>query len=160
MPRGNIKVKHNFEDGMRLAQKLQGELPDSARDASRVIASAYIREATQVMQRQGNIGTGQGVRSFRARRTGKTEYGVFGADYLLDLHTGTGPHWPDTTNPRFIAWARMHGFDRYELAKIIARKGTRAHPWMMQAYQQTFKTADDRAKVQIDQAVRKASNVT
>lgn len=140
-----------------MAAELQGELPDSAQDASRVIASDYIRQATQVMQRQGNIATGQGVRSFRTQRLGKTGYGVYGAQYLMELHTGTGPHWPDISNPRFITWARMHGFDRYELAQVIARKGTRSHPWMMRAYENTFKTADDRTKVQIDRAVRKAA---
>jgi len=157
MPKATINIRHNLEDGMKLAHDLQGELPKSASDAARVIASSYIKDARMVMQRQGNVGTGKGQRSLQARRTGKTEYSVFGASYLYELHTGTGPHWPDISNPRFIAWARMHGFDRYQLARVIARKGTQAHPWMMDAYNKTFKTSKDRAKVKIDNAVRKAS---
>lgn len=159
MPKtGALNVQHNLDEGMRIAQELQGELPKSAQEASRVIASAYIREATTVMQRQGNVGTGQGLQSLNVQSIGKKGAGVYGADYLLDLHSGTDAHWPDISNSRFISWARMHGFDRYELAQIIARKGTRAHPWMMQAFSQTYKTSDDRLKVSVDRTVQRVAN--
>jgi len=156
MPKPRISIRTNIEDGIIIAENLQGELPESADDAAETIANSFISESSRVMQRNGSVVTGQGIRSLQTQQLGMGKYGVFGAGYLEDLDTGTQPHYPDTSNDRFISAARSYGMDRGQLAQVIARKGTRPHPWMADSTRKIRKTAKNRAEIHFQKALQKS----
>lgn len=54
-----------------------------------------------------------------------------GAQYALFVHEGTAPHFPpiDAIAP----WAIKHGIPPFVLARSIARKGTKANPFLKRA---------------------------
>jgi len=149
-----IEVSSNLEEGVKTAQRLKGELPESADDAAAAIADAWRREAATVMQSNGNVVTGTGIRSLETIKLGDGQRGVAGASYLKDLETGTDPHFPDTSNTRFISAARSYGMTRQALARVIAQQGTRAHPWMDETTARTFKTAKKRLGLEIRRGVQ------
>lgn len=51
--------------------------------------------------------------------------------YAIFVHEGTKPHWPpiDALRP----WARSHGISPFVVARAIARKGTKAQPFIKRA---------------------------
>lgn len=51
-----------------------------------------------------------------------------GAPYPIFVHEGTRPHFPPIE--AITPWAERHGIPPYALALSIARKGTRANPWL------------------------------
>lgn len=63
-------------------------------------------------------------------------YALVGSDlhYALFVHEGTRPHWPPPLQP----WAKRHGFPAgaaggWRVAAIIARRGTKARPFLTEA---------------------------
>lgn len=154
MPKPVIEIKHNLEEGIQTMGNLEGNMPDAADDAAKMIAHAWMNEGRRTMQRNGSVVTGTGIRSFRTENTGEGKTSVFGAGYLYDLDTGTAPHYPDTSNYRFIAWARKHGMTRQQLAEIIATKGTRPHPWINETTARTQKKMKGKTRIQVNQAVQ------
>ena len=56
------------------------------------------------------------------------------ARYGLYVERGTRPHWP----PRapLEGWARRHGVPVFVVQRAIARKGTRARPFLLPAFLQ------------------------
>jgi len=153
MSKALVDVETNIEDAFRVVNELKDNVPDSADDASKIIARQFIRNSQRVMQRNGSVVTGRGLNSFDTRSGKKGQTLVLGASYLKDLDTGTKAHWPDSDSYSFRAAARSYGIDRYVLARTIARKGTQPHPWISEATQITNKTAKDRLSIQIDKAV-------
>lgn len=158
MAKGYVKVKTNVEEGVDASNELEKELKDAADNAASALARQWIREARRTLTKNGNVVTGQGKRSLRT--TGATETGkeaVEGAAYLLDLDTGTQPHWPDGDSYRFRAAARQYGMDRMELAQIIARQGTKPHPWIRETTSRFRKSVGERLDVHVSDAVQEAS---
>lgn len=51
--------------------------------------------------------------------------------YGLYVHKGTRPHWTGVGNLR--KWAKRKGINPYALQKSIAKKGTKANPFMKRA---------------------------
>ena len=53
------------------------------------------------------------------------------ADYGIYVHEGTRPHWPpfDAIDP----WAKRHGIPTFLVQRAIARKGTKAVPFLKDA---------------------------
>jgi len=158
MPRGMINVKTNIEDGIKIANKLEGETVDAADDAAKKIGRSFIRESARVMAKNGSVVTGEGLRKLRIVNLGKGRKGVAGPAYLKSLDQGTVPHWPDTSHRRFIAAANSYGISKYALARSIAQKGTEPHPWIGQASSKVRKTAKNRAKIELDQAIQTSLN--
>lgn len=130
MPKANIRIDTNLEEGIKTLNRMEAELPDNLSKVSEKIARTWISEAIRIMQRNGSVVTGTGIRSFQTISTGRFGTGVLGAQYLEELDTGTVAHWPDTDNYRFISAARSYGMTRPQLAATIAQKGTRPHPWI------------------------------
>lgn len=156
MARATVTVKSNIDEGVKTAAKLDEELPDSVDAAARKIAESFRRESQRVMQRNGSVVTGTGIRSMKTRGMGVGKAGVFGAAYLDDLDKGTSAHAPDTDNQRFIAAARSYGMSRQQLAQIIARKGTRPHPWIDQSLSKIRKKSSDKTRIELDRAIQKS----
>jgi len=53
--------------------------------------------------------------------------------YGVYVETGTRPHWPPLG--ALVPWARRHGVNPRLVQVAIARRGTRAQPYLMPAYQ-------------------------
>lgn len=69
---------------------------------------------------------------------GSVEIGPFGSKYAEWVHDGTDPHFPPIKaitgkEETLDLWARRHGVDAYAVARSIARKGTKANPFMDRA---------------------------
>lgn len=56
-------------------------------------------------------------------------------DYATYVHEGTRPHWPPIA--AITPWALMKGIPPGALAASIARKGTRANPFVKRGFAQT-----------------------
>lgn len=156
MPKLPIEYESNLEDGMKTAARLENTIPENIDDAAQIIANSWIREAQRTMQKNGSVVTGTGLRSFSTTSGGTGKELVFGAAYLQELDSGTTPHFPDTDNPRFIAAARSYGMDRQQLASIIARKGTRPHPWINETTAKIRRSAPERTKIKLRDAAQES----
>lgn len=109
------------------------------------IADEIGRDAREHLQmelvRNGSDVTGAGKRSIDSIKTSRGERKVVGNYYLWVVDQGGPPRYVDTDSKRLQVWAREHGFTVDEIAQIIAEKGTRAHPFIDQAFRRTRKTA-------------------
>lgn len=152
----NIDVETNIEEAAKTVQDMQGEVPKGVNDAAEKIAQGFRNAATRTMLKQGSVVTGQGINSLNVKQTGRFQAGVFGAPHLQLLETGTVPHFPAMTSPRFIAAARDYGMSVPDLAQIIARKGTRPHPWMEESEKIAMRKADRKTRIELTQAVQRS----
>lgn len=59
--------------------------------------------------------------------------------YAIDVHEGTKPHYVPIKGKRapLRIWAIKHGINPYALQKAIARKGTKANPFVNRTVRQT-----------------------
>lgn len=58
------------------------------------------------------------------------------ADYALYVEKGTRPHMPPTDPDGALAqWCEMKGLKVWAVAKSIAKKGTKAHPFVEPTYE-------------------------
>jgi len=75
----------------------------------------------------------QGSISSRISGGGASIVGEVGPSvaYGLYVERGTRPHWPPTA--ALGGWARRHGISPFAVARGIARKGTRAQPFVQPA---------------------------
>lgn len=53
------------------------------------------------------------------------------ANYAIYLHQGTRPHWVPIS--KIGPWAKRHGLNPYAVQRSIAKKGTKANPFMDRA---------------------------
>lgn len=93
-------------------------------------------EATLVLEAEArslaprDVGRLQGSITSRIHGSGTSLVGEVGpsARYGLYVETGTRPHWP----PRapLEGWARRHGIPVFLVQRAIARRGTRAQPFI------------------------------
>lgn len=158
--KASLNIKTNIEDIKLIAERLQGDLPETAGDAASIIAHSFIMSSERVMRRNGSVVTGQGIRSLRPRDMGKGKVGVYGNAYLEDLDTGTVRHWPETDNMRFRTAANSYGMSTHELAEVIAQKGTKPHPWIADASKMVRSKAKDKAEIEFNRAMQKSLNRT
>jgi len=70
-------------------------------------------------------------------------------EYGLYLDTGTKPHWTSVRNLQ--TWANAKGINVYALQASIAKKGTKAHPWLYKWGDAKF---DKKLKKMIGQGVK------
>jgi hypothetical protein len=52
--------------------------------------------------------------------------------YGLYVERGSRPHWPPVA--ALVGWARRHGVSPYAVQRGIARRGTRARPFLLPAF--------------------------
>jgi len=58
------------------------------------------------------------------------------AKHSVFVHEGTRPHWPP---PGALAgWARRHGIPEFLAARSVAEHGTKANPFLRDAYEETM----------------------
>ncbi len=70
------------------------------------------------------------------RSTPTEVIGVVGSNvkYAPYVELGTKPHWPPIS--ALEVWARRHGTSAFLVARAIARRGTKAHRFLQQAFEQ------------------------
>lgn len=60
------------------------------------------------------------------------------APYADAVETGSRPHWPPSApGSSLAAWAKLKGLNVYAVAASIAKKGTKAHPYIVPTYDET-----------------------
>lgn len=58
--------------------------------------------------------------------------------YADAVETGSRPHWPPHgPDSSLAAWAKLKGLNVYAVAASIAKKGTKAHPYIVPTYDET-----------------------
>ena len=73
---------------------------------------------------------------FRFVPPGRAEV-ISKAKYSKFVHDGTRPHWPP---PQAIAgWARRHGIPAFLVGRAISQHGTKANPFLRDAYEETMR---------------------
>lgn len=81
------------------------------------------------------------------------------AKYAIFVHEGTKPHF--VSAKKLEKWARHKGVNPYAVAKAIAKRGTKANPFMDKTAQATFpdieKMFNDKLKQAIDQVAKEAA---
>lgn len=124
--------------------KIQAGLRAAAQ-ATPVEMRAAMTEATMVLEGEArslagpsrDTGRLQGSISSKITGSGTSLTGSVGpsARYGLWVETGTRPHWP----PRapLEGWARRHGIPVFLVQRAIARRGTRAQPFIGPALDRT-----------------------
>ena len=101
-----------------------------------------MRRATLLVQRDAKrfspVDTGRLRASItpEIRQRGTTIQGVVGSNviYAAAAELGSRPHYPPIS--ALQTWARRHGMNAYVLQRAIGRRGTKAHRFFQQAFEQ------------------------
>jgi len=130
---------------MPVTLRLEGadRLAGALRRSPRVVAAEQARAMTRsllLVEADARRGVRQDSRQLmnsithRMREQGDALVGEVGPSvrYGLYVERGTRPHWP----PRapLEGWARRHGVSVFAVQRAIARKGTRARPFLEPAF--------------------------
>jgi hypothetical protein len=118
-------------------------LEAALRRSPQVVAQEQVRAMTRsllLVEGDARRGVRQDSRQLmnsithRQRMAGETLVGEVGPSmrYGLYVEKGTRPHWP----PRapLEGWARRHGIPVYAVQRAIARRGTKARPFLVPAF--------------------------
>lgn len=134
--------------GVELRQEIQG-LRELQRETERIVRELHgepmlngMRRATLLVQtsakRLAPVDTGRLRSSItpEIREESRRVIGVVGSNviYAPYMETGTRPHWPPEA--ALEVWAKRHGTTAYIVARSIARKGTKARPYLQPAFDQ------------------------
>jgi hypothetical protein len=112
--------------------------PQAAVRAINQLVEAGAIDTQAEMRRQVNVGaTGHGRRAI----TYTTQPSTLSAKvtpnfpYALPLEEGSRPHWTSARPGSPLAkWANMKGISPYAVQRSIAKKGTKAHPFVAPTY--------------------------
>jgi len=152
------EIRSNFAEATQIPQMLDKELKKAADDAAERIARGFVKESERALRKGGHVVSGSAVNSFRVESgIGRGQAKVFANNYLEELDSGTVPHYPDTKSYRFLLAAKDYGMDPEQLAEVIARKGTKPHPWIFDATKRTQRKQRARLKIEVDEAMERAS---
>jgi len=157
MSKALVNVETNIDEGIKFASALTDTVPENADEAAEIIGNEFIQNSRRVMMQNRSVVTGTGINSFRNRETGYGKRSIEAAAYLKFVDRGTQSHQPSITNYRFKEAARQYGLSQIELARSIARNGTRPHPWIKKATDITRQSSEARLKIKIDEAVAEAN---
>lgn len=90
------------------------------------------------MRRQVNVGaTGHGRRAIKYTTNPSNLSATVTPDfpYALPLEEGSLPHWTSARPGSPLAkWANLKGINPYQVQRSIAKKGTKAHPFVAPTY--------------------------
>lgn len=79
-----------------------------------------------------------------------------GTNYAAAVHEGTKPHWTSVRN--LEDWAKKKGINPYVVQRAIARRGTKAQPFMKEAVEENGsalqRIADKKIQDAVDAVVR------
>lgn len=103
-----------------------------------------MREVKQRARELVPVDTGDLSKSIRnvVRVTDKSITGIVGASqpYAAAVEFGTRPHWIPLKDPQksaaFRKWCQKRGLNPYLVARAIAKKGTKPHPYLIPAFEQ------------------------
>jgi hypothetical protein len=136
---------------MPVTLRLEGadRLAGALRRSPQVVAQEQVRAMTRSLllvegdaRRNVRQDTRQLMNSIthRQRMAGEALVGEVGpsARWGVYVEKGTRPHWP----PRapLEGWARRHGVSVFVVQRAIARRGTRARPFLLPAYEKNKDT--------------------
>jgi len=71
--------------------------------------------------------------------------------YGAGVEFGTPPHFVSAKH--LIGWAKRKGLNPYAVAKSIAKKGTKAHPYMFPAYEKSIRELEKLIKQILDSII-------
>lgn len=81
------------------------------------------------------------------------------ADYAAAVETGSKPHWPPYGDGSSIAdWANLKGIPAFLVARSIARKGTKAHPFVKPTYDKMKPVVEEQISVGIRALVEEVNS--
>lgn len=82
------------------------------------------------------------------------------AKHSIFVHDGTKPHWPPfQPNGALDRWAKAKGIPTFLVARAIARKGTKAQPFMDEAIEENESKINQLFKTALDDAANELANV-
>jgi len=135
MPAFEIQVKGLDELNKKLDSISEEKLSAQMKRTMYVVTTTLKTKARQLVP----VFTGALRRSIReeVKYSNRETVGKVQATepYAKGVEFGTKPHY---VSPVAIGrWARSKGINPYALSKAISRKGTKAHPFMVPAFEQT-----------------------
>lgn len=84
------------------------------------------------------------------------EYGPR-SKYAYWVHIGSGPHWAPI---KYLeGWAKRHGINPYALQKSIAKKGTKANPFLQKAVDKAQPNINRRFEVALRDSLNEIANI-
>jgi len=95
------------------------------------------------------------------RTTDKDITGIVGASqpYAAHVEFGTRPHWIPLKDPQksaaFRKWCKKRGLNPYAVARAIAKKGTKPHPYLIPAFEQLKQRVINSFKLLIERELKK-----
>lgn len=127
----------NINGKKELIEKI-GKVNDAIKD--KIVMN--MRISTMMIKQRARelvpVDTGALRRSIRdvTRATDKSVTGIVGTTmpYGAGVEFGTKPHWPPPG--ALDKWARKRGLNPYLVARAIAKKGTKPHPYMIPAFRE------------------------
>lgn len=116
-----------------------------------------ITQSIFLVHREAKLEAPVGVTGHLRSRMGKqiTPFrGVIGptVEYGLFVHEGTSPHWTSVKN--LEKWANKKGINPFALQRSIARKGTKANPFMTRAVDQSEGKVQEFFQLAIDNVLK------
>lgn len=102
----------------------------------RLLEQVGILGQSEMRQQTGVGATGDLRRSEHYFFSGGAEVTVEPTvDYAQDVDKGTSPHWVSVaTGTSLYKWAMQKGINPYDVQKSIAKKGTKAHPFLQPTF--------------------------
>ena len=95
------------------------------------------------------------------RTTDKDITGIVGASqpYAAHVEFGTRPHWiplkDEEKSAAFRKWCKKRGLNPYLVARAIAKKGTKPHPYLIPAFEQLKQRVINSFKLLIERELKK-----
>ena len=133
--------------GLDQTLKRWGKLPVEAQNASRELLNSWGSEITRLAKYKSPVDTGR-LRSsigYEVSISATSAYATAGptVKYAPPVEYGSRPHWPPSG--ALQPWARRHGFPMgargdWLLRSIIAKRGTKPHPFLAPASEEVERT--------------------
>jgi len=77
--------------------------------------------------------------------------------YALPVHEGSRPHWTSVKNLK--GWANRHGWNPYLLQRHIAKKGTKANPFLKNAIDIAQPSINKRFDTALSNSLKEIANM-
>jgi hypothetical protein len=133
--------------------RIRDNLPRLGDKLCWVVAQKYSKHMRQAAQALFDIPTGETEKMIRPVKLADGYYAVMGTEQAWAINNGRGPSRGGspmpTDDPKFVAWAHAVGKDPIQLARSIARFGTRGRPFIqygiMNAKEDTHRSVTEHA---------------
>jgi len=129
-----IDIQITINGDKDLAARLNSHLADGPKRRF-LTRSAFLIEGRAKVNASKNIDTGTGVNSIQTSVSADSATVGTNEEHMLYLHEGTRPHFPPIA--AVTPWALRHGIDPFLVALGISRHGTKANPFLRDAFDQS-----------------------